>query len=128
MRLRAGVSIATRIVLSHAAAASAADCDRACLRAIVTQYLEAFVAHQPNAAFTPGFKYVQDRIDTKPGDGLWKETAKLRPYPRTWAGPWTVAFPLARTPEYGMFEYACHEGNHGLLNALSGSRAEEKAQ
>jgi hypothetical protein len=30
-------------------------------------------------------------------------------------------------PDYGMFEYACHEGNHGLLNALSGSRAEERA-
>jgi hypothetical protein len=27
-----------------------------------------------------------------------------------------------------MFEYACHEGNHGLRNALSGSRAEEHAQ
>jgi hypothetical protein len=48
--------------------------------------------------------------------------------PRTWTGPWTVAFPLTRTPEYGMFEYACHEGNHGLINALSGSRAEERAQ
>ena len=41
--------------------------------------------------------------------------------------PWTVAFPLTRMPDYGMFEYACHEGNHGLLNALSGSRAEERA-
>jgi hypothetical protein len=48
--------------------------------------------------------------------------------PRTWTAPWTVAFPLTRTPLYGMFEYACHEGNHGMLNALSGSRAEEKAQ
>jgi hypothetical protein len=45
--------------------------------------------------------------------------------PQTWTAPWTVAFPLTRTPEYGVFEYACHEGNHGLLNALSGSRAEE---
>jgi len=48
--------------------------------------------------------------------------------PRTWTGAWTVAFPLTRTPEYGMFEYACHEGNHGLINALSGSRAEERVQ
>jgi hypothetical protein len=47
--------------------------------------------------------------------------------PDTWTSPWTVAFPLTRMPDYGMFEYACHEGNHGLLNALSGSRAEEKA-
>jgi len=48
--------------------------------------------------------------------------------PETWTAPWTVAFPLTRMPDYGMFEYACHEGNHGLLNALSGSRAEEKAR
>ena len=47
--------------------------------------------------------------------------------PSTWTAPWTVAFPLTRMPDYGMFEYACHEGNHGLLNALSGSRAEERA-
>jgi hypothetical protein len=48
--------------------------------------------------------------------------------PDTWTAPWTVAFPLTRMPDYGMFEYACHEGNHGLRNALSGSRAEEHAQ
>jgi hypothetical protein len=46
--------------------------------------------------------------------------------PLTWTAPWTVAFPLTRMPDYGMFEYACHEGNHGLKNALSGSRAEER--
>jgi hypothetical protein len=46
--------------------------------------------------------------------------------PSTWTAPWTVAFPLTRMPDYGMFEYACHEGNHGLMNALSGSRAEEQ--
>ena len=48
--------------------------------------------------------------------------------PQTWTAPWTVAFPLTRTPSYGMFEYACHEGNHGLMNALSGSRAEENSK
>jgi hypothetical protein len=46
---------------------------------------------------------------------------------RTWTAPWTVAFPLTRMPAYGMFEYACHEGNHGLRNSLSGSRADERA-
>ena len=45
---------------------------------------------------------------------------------RTWTAPWTVAFPLTRMPHYGMFEYACHEGNYGLLNALSASRATER--
>jgi hypothetical protein len=45
---------------------------------------------------------------------------------KTWSAPWTVAFELRLTPSYGMFEYACHEGNNGLRNALSGSRATEK--
>ena len=27
-----------------------------------------------------------------------------------------------------LFEYACHEGNYGLLNILSGARAEEAEQ
>jgi hypothetical protein len=26
----------------------------------------------------------------------------------------------------GMYEYACHEGNVGLVNILSGARAKEK--
>lgn len=47
--------------------------------------------------------------------------------PDTWAAPWTVAFPLNRDPRYLMAEYACHEGNHGLRNALSGSRADDAA-
>ena len=30
--------------------------------------------------------------------------------------------------EYGAFrhEYACHEGNYGMLNLLSGARAQER--
>ncbi len=74
------LSILAAGVVSLPASSAAADCDRACLRGIVTQYLDAFVAHQPNAAFAPGFKYVEDTIDTRPGDGLWKEASKLRAY------------------------------------------------
>lgn len=43
--------------------------------------------------------------------------------PRTWTKPWTAAFPLRREMSYGMFEYACHEGNHAMHNILSASRA-----
>ena len=46
--------------------------------------------------------------------------------PRTWTGPWTVAFPLRRDDAYGFYEYACHEGNHAMRNILSGARAAEK--
>ena len=33
--------------------------------------------------------------------------------------------PAHRDPEYVMSEYACHEGNLGLRNSLSGSRSDE---
>jgi len=45
--------------------------------------------------------------------------------PKTWARPWTVAFPLSRDATYQMFEYACHEGNYAIRNILSGVRAAE---
>ena len=41
--------------------------------------------------------------------------------PSTWARPWTVAYPMVRT-EGPIYEYACHEGNYGLMNILSGAR------
>jgi hypothetical protein len=41
--------------------------------------------------------------------------------------PWTVALDLTTTPNYEIYEYACHEGNYGLANILSAARAEEKA-
>ena len=34
--------------------------------------------------------------------------------------------PMQRNAE-PMFEYACHEGNYGMTNLLSGARAEERA-
>jgi hypothetical protein len=46
--------------------------------------------------------------------------------PTMWTRPWTVALPLKQDPQYGMFEYACHEGNYGLRNILSASRAGDK--
>src|SRR5688572_10506192 len=47
--------------------------------------------------------------------------------PRTYTAPFTFTFPIRREPGYQNFEYACHEGNHGMMNQLSGARADEKA-
>ncbi len=40
--------------------------------------------------------------------------------------PWTVDHPMKRS-EGPLFEYACHEGNRGMVNILSFARAEEQA-
>jgi len=47
--------------------------------------------------------------------------------PQTWTGPWTLELPLLRDDGYGMYEYACHEGNLAMFNILSGARADERA-
>ncbi|HEV2985186.1 MAG TPA: hypothetical protein VGX46_12390 [Vicinamibacterales bacterium] len=46
--------------------------------------------------------------------------------PTTWTKPWTGRLTLTRDAHYGLFEYACHEGNYSLPNTLSGARAEER--
>jgi len=46
--------------------------------------------------------------------------------PATWTRPWSVALPMKKT-EGPIYEYACHEGNYGMVNLLSGARAQEKA-
>ena len=45
----------------------------------------------------------------------------------TFTRPFTVALPM-RKSDVPVFEYACHEGNYGLLNILRGARADEAAQ
>ena len=44
--------------------------------------------------------------------------------PNSFTAPFTVALPMKRGD--GMYEYACHEGNYGLLNILAGARAAER--
>jgi hypothetical protein len=45
--------------------------------------------------------------------------------PTTWTRAWTVSYPILRT-EGPIYEFACHEGNYGLRDILSGARYEEK--
>ena len=44
----------------------------------------------------------------------------------TWTRPWTAAVPMVRN-DGQMYEYACHEGNYGMVGILAGARADEKA-
>ena len=46
--------------------------------------------------------------------------------PAAWARPWSVALPMTRSADK-IYEYACHEGNLGLLAILAGARAQERA-
>lgn len=43
--------------------------------------------------------------------------------PNVYTEPWTISMPLTQDQEYEIYEYACHEGNWAVRNALSGQRA-----
>ena len=45
--------------------------------------------------------------------------------PTVFVRPWTVELPMQRT-DGPIYEVACHEGNYGMFNILSGHRAEEQ--
>jgi hypothetical protein len=47
--------------------------------------------------------------------------------PDTYTAKWTATLDLDAKPGYEIYEYACHEGNYGLRNMLSASRADDKA-
>jgi len=47
--------------------------------------------------------------------------------PQMYTRPWTVAFPFDALDGI-MYEYACHEGNEGMVGILAGGRAEDAAE
>ena len=46
--------------------------------------------------------------------------------PTTWTRPWKAMIPLKLAKEE-VYEFACHEGNEGMVGILAGARAQEKA-
>jgi hypothetical protein len=48
---------------------------------------------------------------------------------RTWTRPWSFAMTLTKKDEsQRIYEYACHEGNYGLRNILTGARSADQAR
>ena len=44
--------------------------------------------------------------------------------PNTWTRPWSAEIPMLSAIGHA-YEYACHEGNYGLVNTLKGARARD---
>jgi hypothetical protein len=71
LRIRHVLPIAL-LVLS-AAPARAADCDRACLTGLLTQYVDALVARDPSKLpLAPKVRFTEDSKDLALGEGVWK--------------------------------------------------------
>ncbi len=57
--------------------AQAADCDRACLKGMITKYVDAVVAHNPSRLpLAANVRFTEDSKELKLGEGLWKTVTK----------------------------------------------------
>jgi hypothetical protein len=77
-------------VAGGAASASAApgDCDRACLKTALDQYLNAVVSHNPSAApLFGGFRQTENAVVVKFGSGVWKSVTGLGKVQRRFLDP-----------------------------------------
>ena len=45
---------------------------------------------------------------------------------QTWTKPWTIHMPYKLDPSYNIYEYACHEGNYMMTDALEAARQLDK--
>lgn len=71
----------TLATLAGVTSLNAADCDRACLAGMITQYLDAMVAHNPaKLPLAANLRFTEDGVDMKLGEGLWKNASKIRAY------------------------------------------------
>lgn len=67
------------LVLAAAAASGvhAADCDRACLKGMITTYVDAMVAHDPSRLpVAANVRFTEDSQEVKLGEGLWKTVVR----------------------------------------------------
>jgi len=82
----AGVLLAAGIAAQASAAPS--KCDRECLRSTAQRYLDALVKHDVAAArLADNFRYTENAIDVRPGEGIWKTTTALGQFQRIYVDP-----------------------------------------
>src|SRR5690606_38842424 len=67
-------AVAAVVVAAAAAGPSAQGaCDRACLRSMLDQYLNAVITHDPSAApIVVGFRQTENAVNVRPGNGTWE--------------------------------------------------------
>ena len=69
----------------------------------------------------PGLHLVERFTRVEDGILLYEYTVTD---PESFERPWSVAVPMQKN-DLPVFEYACHEGNYGMLNLMVSARAED---
>src|SRR5215471_19917682 len=68
--------------------AAAGDCDRACLKSVLDQYLAAVIKHDPSAApLAVGFRETNNAVAIRLGTGMWKTVTGLGRVQRRYLDP-----------------------------------------
>jgi hypothetical protein len=68
----------------------AADCDRACLKGVLDQYLNAVIQHSPTSVqLTPGYRQTENAVVRRPGQGIWQTAKSLGRVQRRFLDPVT---------------------------------------
>ena len=67
-----------------------------------------------------GNLHVVERFSRVAGDTLLYEVTVTDP--TTWSAPWTYEVPWPAMDPPGLFEFACHEQNYGIINVVRGAR------
>jgi hypothetical protein len=71
------------------------------------------------AFFSDAAKLTERFTRTGPEDLVYEVTVDD---PKTWTKPWTIHMPYKLDKSYVVYEYACHEGNYMMLDALTAAR------
>jgi hypothetical protein len=69
--------------------------------------------------YTDAAQVIERFTRTAPDELLWEATISD---PNVWTRPFTLRYPFKLEPSYKLYEYACHEGNYMMLDALKGAR------
>src|SRR5262245_4611621 len=86
--LRLILSCALVAIASRTPAFPQSDCDRACLKTALDQYLNVVIKHDPSAAsLAIGFRQTENAVNVRVGDGVWKSVTGLGKVQRRYLDP-----------------------------------------
>jgi hypothetical protein len=76
------------LTMAGSAFGAANDCDRACLRGMLDQYLNAVIKHNPaQAPLFTGFRQTDNAVVVRRGEGVWKTVTGLGKMQRQYIDP-----------------------------------------
>ena len=102
-------------------AGAASKCDRACLEKTLDQYLNAVLKHDPaSAPLDVTFRYTENAIVMKAGEGLWKSASALGKIQRRYFDPVNESAAYFGHIEEGARLRSQNHGNRHRLRILRG--------